>query len=63
MTSAGGRGMTITITDPIAIRQLIVLYSEQLAEARTRKEQRELVQQILEAALNFLVVTQENRDG
>lgn len=52
-----------TITDPIALVQLLGLLSERLAEVRDRQAQREVVQQIMDAAVLFLVVTAEgNRD-
>jgi hypothetical protein len=47
----------MTITDPIALRQLLGLLSERLAEAHDRKAQREVVQRIFNAAAMFLVVT------
>jgi hypothetical protein len=54
----------MTITDPIALRQLLELLLEQLVEEYDREAQREVVQKIMDAAAMYLVVTtQENRDG
>jgi hypothetical protein len=54
----------MTVTNPIALRQLLGLLSERLVEEYDREAQREVVQKIMDAAAMFLVVTsRENRDG
>jgi hypothetical protein len=55
--------MSAPATDPIALRQLLGLLSEQLSEEYTREAQREVVQRIFDAAAMFLVVTARGADA